>query len=131
MHLSKFTQLPAQPSKRSDHTFKKKYSYNTDSEVFNSAHHNLWLQTGLGQVLHPVEGDHNPAFHSSANGRVHAAGQYKEPTPYRADVGQWEGLSNRQHKIADLAATEQKKPHNQLWIYTSTLYIQIQSDCQT
>lgn len=85
----------------------------------------------LGQVLHPGEGDYNPAFHSSANGRVQTAAQWEEPTPYRAQVGQWERLSNQQPKMSDLAVTEQKKPHNQLWIYTSTLYIQIESDCQT
>lgn len=69
---------------------------------------------GLGQALHPVEGDHNSAFHSGAIGRAHAAAEYGEPTPYRAGVGQWESLSNRQHKMADLPVTEQKKPHNQL-----------------
>lgn len=58
-------QLLTQSSKHSVHTLFSHYK--SDSEVFNSAHHNLWLKMGLCQVLHPVEGDHNPAFHKSAN----------------------------------------------------------------
>lgn len=86
---------------------------------------------GLCQVLHPVEGDHNPAFHSSANCVLAESKLLKEPTPYRAHLGQWERLSNQQPKMTDLAVAEQKKPHNQLWTFTSTLYAQVEADCQT